>query len=412
VKKIFRKNQLVITALALMIAVAGYFSYMNNNMEDGQVTAEASADAGTVQDTYDISEEDMLAEQEIFTDEGTGEELALVEGTETAAVDAAQSGDVAQMTDGAADVENPGEAVLTSTTIANLDYAAEMKLNREQIRSKNKESLLEIVNNTTIDESLKQDAVNKMIAMTDIAEREAAAEMLLEAKGFSDVVVSIGGDGTFLRAAAWVGSRETPIFGVNTGHLGYLSDVSVADVSTFVAGLADGNFRIERRSLLQVDTNAGVALANRYALNEVAILKNASASMLAMDTSVDTTMLNTYLGDGLIIATPTGSTAYNLSVGGPILHPACSSFVLSPIAAHSLTMRPLVVPDTVEIAVTTRSERSHTFRISVDGESLSLPIGSTIRLRKADFCVNVVLRAGHNFAGALRNKLMWGADVR
>lgn len=189
-KKIFRKNQLVITALALMIAVAGYFSYMNNNMEDGQVTAEASADAGTVQDTYDISEEDMLAEQEIFTDE----ELALVEGTETAAVDAAQSGDVAQMTDGAADVENPGEAVLTSTTIANLDYAAEMKLNREQIRSKNKESLLEIVNNTTIDESLKQDAVNKMIAMTDIAEREAAAEMLLEAKGFSDVVVSITED--------------------------------------------------------------------------------------------------------------------------------------------------------------------------------------------------------------------------
>ena len=208
-KKIFRKNQLVITALALMIAVAGYFSYMNNNMEDGQVTAEASADAGTVQDTYDISEEDMLAEGEIFTDEGTGEELALVEGTETAAVDAAQSGDVAQMTDGAADVENPGEAVLTSTTIANLDYAAEMKLNREQIRSKNKESLLEIVNNTTIDESLKQDAVNKMIAMTDIAEREAAAEMLLEAirggeskkkemlleaKGFSDVVVSITED--------------------------------------------------------------------------------------------------------------------------------------------------------------------------------------------------------------------------
>ena len=193
-KKIFRKNQLVITALALMIAVAGYFSYMNNNMEDGQVTAEASADAGTVQDTYDISEEDMLAEQEIFTDEGTGEELELVEGTETAAVDAAQSGDVAQMTDGAADVENPGEAVLTSTTIANLDYAAEMKLNREQIRSKNKESLLEIVNNTTIDESLKQDAVNKMIAMTDIAEREAAAEMLLEAKGFSDVVVSITED--------------------------------------------------------------------------------------------------------------------------------------------------------------------------------------------------------------------------
>ena len=232
-KKIFRKNQLVITALALMIAVAGYFSYMNNNMEDGQVTAEASADAGTVQDTYDISEEDMLAEQEIFTDEGTGEELALVDGTETAdagtgedtydAADAAMTDgqDVAEnVTDGqnvaadvsaenstdtaanvadmtsadAEEIENPGEAVLTSTGTANLDYAARMKLNREQIRSKNKEALLEIVNNTSVADNLKQDAVNKMVAMTDIAEREAAAEMLLEAKGFSDVVVSITDD--------------------------------------------------------------------------------------------------------------------------------------------------------------------------------------------------------------------------
>ena len=227
-KKIFRKNQLVITALALMIAVAGYFSYMNNNMEDGQVTAEASADAGTVQDTYDISEEDMLAEQEIFTDEGTGEELALVDGTETAdagtgedtydAADAAvtdgqdvaenaadgqnavadvsaDAADVADMTSqDAEEIENPGEAVLTSTGTANLDYAARMKLNREQIRSKNKEALLEIVNNTSVADNLKQDAVNKMVAMTDIAEREAAAEMLLEAKGFSDVVVSITDD--------------------------------------------------------------------------------------------------------------------------------------------------------------------------------------------------------------------------
>lgn len=215
-KKIFRKNQLVITALALMIAVAGYFSYMNNNIEDNQVAAEVSADV--LEDDYEISDEDSLMEEEIFTDEGTGEELALEDGTETAAGEAAAdsdvaaettadaTGDAAQTADasaetadvadatGATDVENPGEAVLTSTTVANLDYAAEMKLNREQIRSKNKEALLEIVNNTGLEESLKQDAVNKMIAMTDIAEREAAAEMLLEAKGFTDVVVSITDD--------------------------------------------------------------------------------------------------------------------------------------------------------------------------------------------------------------------------
>ena len=221
-KKIFQKNQLIITALALMIAVAGYFSYMNNHIDDG-TAAETAANAGT----------DALNAEDIFTDEGTGEELALVDGTETAdagtgedtydAADAAMTDgqDVAEnVTDGqnvaadvsaenstdtaanvadmtsadAEEIENPGEAVLTSTGTANLDYAARMKLNREQIRSKNKEALLEIVNNTSVADNLKQDAVNKMVAMTDIAEREAAAEMLLEAKGFSDVVVSITDD--------------------------------------------------------------------------------------------------------------------------------------------------------------------------------------------------------------------------
>lgn len=189
--KIFRKNQLVITALALMIAVAGYFSYMNNNVEDGQIAAQAGADAGIVADEYEISDEEALIGEEIFTDEGTGEELALVDGTESADETSAQ-GETVASAEGAENVENPGEAVLTSTNVANLDYAAEMKLNREQIRSKNKETLLEIVNNAAIEEGLKQDAINKMIAMTDIAEREAAAEMLLEAKGFTDVVVSIG----------------------------------------------------------------------------------------------------------------------------------------------------------------------------------------------------------------------------
>ncbi|MCI5874219.1 MAG: SpoIIIAH-like family protein [Clostridiales bacterium] len=197
--KIFRKNQLVITALALMIAVAGYFSYMNNNIEDEQIAAQAGAEI--IEDDYEISDEDSLMEEEIFTDEGMGEELALIDGTELADIATTQSGDVMAKTGeavadaiGAEGVENPGEAVLTSTTVANLDYAAEMKLNREQIRSKNKETLLEIVNNASIEESLKQDAINKMIAMTDIAERESAAEMLLEAKGFTDVVVSITDD--------------------------------------------------------------------------------------------------------------------------------------------------------------------------------------------------------------------------
>lgn len=205
-KKIFRKNQLVITALALMIAVAGYFSYMNNNIDD-ESAAQTSAGADVLENDYEISDEDSYIEGEIFTDEGTMDsEVAMVNGTETASVtdgtenvaagDAApaEAANIASADTGASDVDNPGEAVLTSSNVANLDYAAEMKLNREQIRSKNKESLLEIVNNTSIAENLKQDAVNKMIAMTDIAEREAGAEMLLEAKGFTDVVVSIADD--------------------------------------------------------------------------------------------------------------------------------------------------------------------------------------------------------------------------
>ena len=189
-KKIFRKNQLVITALALMIAVAGYFSYMNNNMDDTKLTAQAGAqiepeaDASALEEQYDISDED-LSQEEIFTAEEPqeGEDVA-VNSTETAAEETA----------GATDAENPGEAVLTSSTVNNIDYASEMKLNREQIRSKNKETLVEIVNNASISDELKQDAINKMIAMTDIAERENAAEMLLEAKGFTDVVVSITED--------------------------------------------------------------------------------------------------------------------------------------------------------------------------------------------------------------------------
>lgn len=183
-KKIFKKNQIIITALALMIAVAGYLSFTNENMEDTKVAKEANAD---VSDTYDyeISDEDTLLEGDIFTDSEDNSVAATETGLEVAE-------SVEESTETAE--ENPGEAVLTSASLEGVDFAAEMKLNREQMRAKNKESLLEIVNNTNIDEAAKQEAVNQMIAMTNVAERETAAEMLLEAKGFTDVVVSITDD--------------------------------------------------------------------------------------------------------------------------------------------------------------------------------------------------------------------------
>ena len=182
--KIFKKNQMIITALALMIAAAGYVSYTYGNEED--LAAATSQDV--TEDTYDISEEDALLEGEIFTD------------TEDPALDTAQVTDTAaEETDvadtGETSVENPGETVLTGTVVENVNFAVEMKMNREQVRSENKESLQAIIDSETLSDAQKQDAVDKMVALTDIAEKEAAAEMLLEAKGFTDVVVSISSDG-------------------------------------------------------------------------------------------------------------------------------------------------------------------------------------------------------------------------
>lgn len=209
-KKKLKKNQIIITALALMIAVAGYVSYTRSNL-NGLTAAEASADI--TEDSYEISNEPIL-EGEIFTDTDDGSldvsantDPANAAGTDVAAADAAGTDaagtDVAMQestqTIGTDTAEtgsdlNPGEAVLTSSMVSNVDFAAEMKLTREQVRAKNKETLLDIVNNSTLTDEQKQSAVDQMIALTDIAEREAAAEMLLEAKGFTDVVVSITDD--------------------------------------------------------------------------------------------------------------------------------------------------------------------------------------------------------------------------
>lgn len=209
-KKIFKKNQIIITALALMIAIAGYLQYTGNEVSDEAALKEVSSDLS--EDTYDISDEDAFTPEDIFTDteDNSGDATAEnpADGTVADAGENAQADGAAADAEGAADasdaamadagtggttdqIENPGEAVLTSSTVENIDFASEMKLNREQIRSKNKETLLEVINNTSITEAQKQEAVDAMIRLTDIAEREAAAEMLLEAKGFTDVVVSI-----------------------------------------------------------------------------------------------------------------------------------------------------------------------------------------------------------------------------
>lgn len=228
----------------------------------------------------------------------------------------------------------------------------------------------------------------------------------------ADMAISIGGDGTFLRTARWVGEKQIPILGINTGHLGYLADITVDDMIPAVDDLLKGLYKIENRSLIEVTSMRKEAIVEwNYALNEVAILKQDTSSMISVETQINDVDLATYLGDGLIISTPTGSTGYNLSVGGPILEPTAPNWVISPIAAHSLTMRPLVVSDSSELTITT-SSRTTSYRVSLDGRSVTLPVGSTIKIRKAPFVVKVVQRMKHNFTETLRNKLLWGVDNR
>lgn len=227
------------------------------------------------------------------------------------------------------------------------------------------------------------------------------------APDYAKVALSIGGDGTFLRTAGWVGNRNIPILGINTGHLGFLAMCDIEEVETIVTDIIDDRFVVEQRSLLKIEAPYIPDNFWPYALNEIAILKQDTASMITVQTMVDDSFLTDYLADGLLISTPTGSTGYNMSVGGPILRPTLENWVLSPIAPHSLTMRPLVINSDATIKACTRS-RAKTYRISADGRSFSLPCGSTITIRKAEFPILVMRRRDDNFASTLRNKLLWG----
>lgn len=225
------------------------------------------------------------------------------------------------------------------------------------------------------------------------------------------IALSIGGDGTFLRTAQRVGEKEIPILGINTGHLGYLADVTVDEANDKLQNLLDGKYHVESRTMIAVTSPDAKLDLWRYALNEVAILKEDTSSMIEMEATVDDSHLATYLADGLIVSTPTGSTGYNLSVGGPIVAPSAPVWAISPVAAHSLTMRPLIVADDSVISVTTRS-RSETYRISLDGRSQTLPVGTTIEMRRAPFVTRVIQRLDHRFTDTLRSKLLWGIDKR
>ena len=227
----------------------------------------------------------------------------------------------------------------------------------------------------------------------------------------ADMVISLGGDGTFLKAASRVGDKGIPILGINTGRLGFLADISPEEMEDTFDELYDHRYRIEERSVLQLRCNDPRLTREPYALNEIAVLKRDSSSMITIRASVGGMPLATYQADGLIVATPTGSTAYSLSVGGPIIAPDSKTIALTPVAPHSLNIRPIVICDDREITLDVES-RSHNFLVAIDGRSESCRETTRLTIAKAAHTVKVVKRVNHRFFDTLRNKMMWGADVR
>lgn len=225
-----------------------------------------------------------------------------------------------------------------------------------------------------------------------------------------DMVISLGGDGTFLKAARYVGATGIPIVGINIGRLGFLADVSADEMEHFFARLHEGRYAVRERSLLEIVAGDDTEHPS-YALNEITVSKHDSSSMIAVHTTVGDEHLATYMGDGLIIATPTGSTAYSLSAGGPIVYPQSDVFVLTAVAPHSLGVRPIVIADDKTIRLNIES-RSGSFLVAVDGISQSYPEHTALTLRRAAHTIRVVKQEGNTFFHTLQKKMMWGTDPR
>ncbi len=227
----------------------------------------------------------------------------------------------------------------------------------------------------------------------------------------ADLAISVGGDGTFLSTAALVNNKNIPIMGINTGRLGFLADVSPDRISEAVDAIFDKAYSLEQRSVIEAVSNDRPFNCYPYALNEVALLKHDNSSLIDIRTEIDGELLTHYIADGLIVSTPTGSTGYSLSTGGPIIVPDTQTLCLSAVAPHSLNIRPVVLSDNVTITLKVES-RSHNYLVAIDGRSESFRSGTTITVRRAPYTIKVVKIQHKKFFDTLRTKMMWGADHR
>ena len=226
-----------------------------------------------------------------------------------------------------------------------------------------------------------------------------------------DLVISVGGDGTFIKTVGFIRDSGVPILGINTGRLGFLANIRRDEIEETMELIHQKNYVFEVRSLLSVETKNKIFGEDNFALNEVTVHKKDTASMITVNATLGDEYLNSYWADGLIVATPTGSTAYSLSCGGPIITPGCHVHILTPIAAHNLNVRPMVVADDLEIKLTVEG-REKSYLVSLDSKTKNIAAGEEIIIRKAKFMVNVIKFEDNNFLDTIRKKMLWGIDQR
>jgi len=227
-----------------------------------------------------------------------------------------------------------------------------------------------------------------------------------------DFLFSFGGDGSFIAAIKLVGNLNIPMVGINTGRIGFLTTITKKNFEQQFQMLCEGNFSIEKRKLLHLDTDNNLALENYFALNDITVRAKDEDSMCAIEIWVNEIHVNTYWADGLIVATPTGSTAYSLSCGGSIIHPTSEVNIITPIAPHSLNIRPMIVNANDEIKIKVHSRGTNKFSLALDNERIIAPTSATLIIKKENFEISMVRFHNTDFFSVIREKLLWGIDLR
>jgi NAD+ kinase len=230
-------------------------------------------------------------------------------------------------------------------------------------------------------------------------------------KNKADFLLSIGGDGTLLKAVTYVRESEIPIMGINTGRLGFISSISADQIDDAITDILKGNYKINERTLLELRSDKNLFKEKNFALNEVAVSKKDTSSMIRIDAYVDDEFLNTYWADGLVVSTPTGSTGYSLSCGGPIIMPGTNNIIITPNAPHNLNVRPIVIDDNSVVKLKVE-DRDQLALVSLDSRSRAFDSETELIIKKANFKVRLVQPQNNSLIKTIRHKLMWGLDKR